>query len=347
VKLTRFWPARLFRGPSRFLALREGRPRLLLVTGEKRNQNYYRDQELARRFSTLWLSEAFPAADFDYDLGKICAALLPGGRPDWVWVNYQRHFTPRLQGWEALEAPVAAFVGDPQDFTPDTPTRVAKVAFFHRLRPEVLITAFPRANPIVQSGLNAPWPPIVTCFWAVPAAIFRDLGRRRPYDVACLGSHTPEIYPFRNQVRAYLGNQRLLKFFPKQRVGGHDGVAFARALNRCRAAFTDASIYGYPLAKYFEIPACGTLLMAQSLPDLAPLGFRSGENCVAVTPDNFSDRMLYYLLEEPEAGAALAHAGVTLVHTRHTWEIRISELLYTLNDYLGPWPDIVHHPLKS
>ncbi len=346
--IRQWWQRLLTPSPARFVALREGRPRLLLVTGEKRNQNYYRDRELARRGSSLWLSEAFPAAAFDYNIGKICAALFPGGRPDWVWVNYQRHFTPRLRGWEALEAPVAAFVGDPQDFVEDSPAKREKVAFFRRLAPQALVTAFPRAGDMVRAGLETDQTPLIPCYWAVPPAIFRPRGRRRPYDIACLGAHTPNVYPFRNRVRSYLENQRRLKFFAPLRVGAHDGPAFARVLNRCRAAFTDASVYGYPLAKFFEIPACGTLLVAEALPDLEPLGFRAGENFVAVTPGDFADRLDYYLREEPEEGAALATAGARLIHTRHTWEIRVTELLHDLSRVLGEnWPELVYRPLKE
>lgn len=317
------------------------RPWLLMITSEKRNQNYYRDLELARRFSTIWLSESFPFADYDYDLRKILAHLAPGVRPEWSWINYHRHFTARLRGWEALEAPLVAFVGDPQDFLLETPPhRPEKVRFFCRLRPQLWVSSYPGADDLIRQGLEEPQLSILPCHWAVPSAIFQPLGYRRKYDIASLGSHTPETYPFRNLVRHYLLTQRRLKFFKKLRVGSHDGPTFARALNRCRASFTCASIYGYTFAKYFEIPACGTLLFAEPTRDLEELGFRDGENFVAVTPENFAARMEHYLLEVPRSEVArLCQAGVELVHRRHTWKHRIDELLSAVARHLQQsWP---------
>jgi hypothetical protein len=318
-----------------------GRPWLLMVTSEKRNQNYYRDLELARRFSTIWLSERFPFANYDYDLRKILAHLFPQNSPDWVWVNYHRHYTSRLIGWEALSAPVAAFVGDPEDFILPEPRFREKVNFFRQqLKPGLLVSPYPNGRSFVVRGMEDDRVPIIDCCWAVPGDIFRPLGFWRRYDIASLGSHTPGRYPFRNQVRQFLLGQRRLKFFKKIRVGSHDGPTFARALNRCRASFTCASTYGYTFAKYFEIPACGTLLFAEPTRDLEELGFRDGENFVAVTPENFATRMEHYLLKVPRSEVArLCQAGVELVHGRHTWKHRIDELLPAVARHLQQaWP---------
>lgn len=321
---------------------KEGRPCLLMVTFETnpRDQNFYRDAEIARRFSTIWLTEGFPWAQFDYDLRRIMARLSPDRSPDWVYVNYHRHFTGKIKGWEALEAPVAAWVGDPQDFILEGQVFQEKIDFFRRLRPRLLLTPQPRANHMVRQGLEDDATPILECFWGIPPEIFRPLGLKRRYDVACLGSHTPRTYPFRNQVREYLLQQKRLKFFSKIRIG--EVTDFARTLNRLRACFTDASIYDYTLAKYFEIPACGALLFGQPTDDLERLGFRDGENYVAVTPSDFAAKMEHYLLAAPEEAARLTQAGTQLVHLRHTWPRRITGLLEDIAGHLQQtWPEEV------
>lgn len=339
------WFAKPAPPPGAPVTVREGRPWLLLITSQKRNQNYYRDLELARRFSTVWLSEYFPFSDFDHDLGRILAHLAPGIQPDWVWLNYHRSYTYRLTGWEGLDAPVAAFVGDPWDFTSSKPVHLEKLAFLRRLQPQVWVNPYPGAKDAVRAGLEDETLPLIDSYWAVPADIFRPRGYRRKYDVSVLGSLTANHYPFRNQVRNYLLGQRRLKFFKKTRVGVHDGETFARALNRCRASFTDASVFGYPLAKYFEIPACGALLFAQPLPDLEASGFRDGINFVAVTPQDFVAKMQYYLLDAPEEAARIAQAGAELVHSRHTWEKRVSELLTHIAGYFQKaWPPEIFQP---
>jgi len=73
----KWFPPKIAPPPGAPVTVREGRPWLLLITSQKRNQNYYRDLELARRFSTIWLSEYFPFADFGHDLCRIMAHLAP------------------------------------------------------------------------------------------------------------------------------------------------------------------------------------------------------------------------------------------------------------------------------
>src|SRR6185295_5608359 len=53
------------------------------------------------------------------------------------------------------------------------------------------------------------------------------------------------------------------------------GRGYARRINRYRAGFTDSLIYGYVVAKYFEIPATGALLFADDAVSgpLRELGF--------------------------------------------------------------------------
>ncbi|MBW1917874.1 MAG: glycosyltransferase family 1 protein [Deltaproteobacteria bacterium] len=339
---TRKWLNRKPEGPE-LVSAKPGRPWLLMVTSEKRNQNYYRDVELARRFSTIWISEAFPFSQYGYDLKEIVGRLSPSQQIDWVWVNYRHSFTAKLSGWEELGAPVAAFVGDPHDFIRTEPRFKQKIDFFHYLRPEILINPYPNANGLVRPVMNGAQTPMVGCYWAVPTRIFRPQGRWRRYDIGCLGSHTPGTYPFRNQVREYLLAQRRLKFFKKLRVCGHDGVIFSRALNRLRASFTCASIYQYTLMKYFEIPACGTLLFAEPTPDLEALGFRDGENFVAVNPDNFIEKMEHYLIAAPEEMVRISQAGVELINQRHTWEKRVTGLVRAIARHLKTkWPEDVY-----
>jgi len=321
---------------------KEGRPQVLMVTFETnpRNQNFYRDAEIARRFSTLWLTERFPWAEFDYDLAKILARLSPDAAPAWVYVNYHRHFTAKIRGWEALEAPVAGWVGDPQNFIMEGQVFQERIDFFRRLRPRLLLTPQPGANHMVRQGLEDDTTPILECFWGIPPEIFRPLGLKRRYDIACLGSHTPRTYPFRNQVREYLLHQPRLKFFKKRRIKYVED--FPWALNRLKSCFTDASIYDYTLAKYFEIPACGALLFGQPTADLPALGFEDGVNFVAVTPEDFREKMEHYLLAAPEDAARITLAGTQLVHQRHTWPRRITGLLKDIAGHLQQtWPDEV------
>lgn len=77
------------------------------------------------------------------------------------------------------------------------------------------------------------------------------------------------------------------------------GPGCARQMNSYRAAFTDASAYGYSVAKYFEIPATGSLLLADravSLP-LRSIGFIEGVHYIGVSDEDLEEKIEYVLDE--------------------------------------------------
>jgi hypothetical protein len=75
------------------------------------------------------------------------------------------------------------------------------------------------------------------------------------------------------------------------------GPGCARQMNSYRAAFTDASEYGYSVAKYFEIPATGSLLLADraiSVP-LRRIGFVDGVHYIGVSNEDLEEKLEYVL----------------------------------------------------
>jgi hypothetical protein len=71
------------------------------------------------------------------------------------------------------------------------------------------------------------------------------------------------------------------------------GPGYARAIQRYRTAFTDASIHGYLVAKFLEIPATGALLMADASVSepMRRLGFIAGEHYVPASAGDLEDRL--------------------------------------------------------
>ena len=101
-----------------------------------------------------------------------------------------------------------------------------------------------------------------------------------------------------------------------QRVGN----GYAERIRSFRAAFTDGSRFNYVLAKHFEIPATGALLVAdRSLrASLHALGYVDGEHYVSVTQGNVENK-IRDLLEESnhEELDRIRRAGQCLVRSRH------------------------------
>jgi hypothetical protein len=98
------------------------------------------------------------------------------------------------------------------------------------------------------------------------------------------------------------------------------GPGYARALNRHRVGFTDSSRYGYVVAKYFEIPSTGALLLADSSVGgpLAELGFVEGVHYIPVSGEDMEAKIEYVLDEANHAAlGGVRRAGQALVRERH------------------------------
>jgi hypothetical protein len=77
------------------------------------------------------------------------------------------------------------------------------------------------------------------------------------------------------------------------------GRGYARRINQYRAAFTDSSIFNYILAKYFEIPATGALLVADDAVSgpLRQVGLMADEHYVPVSANNLEEKIAFVLDE--------------------------------------------------
>ena len=82
-------------------------------------------------------------------------------------------------------------------------------------------------------------------------------------------------------------------------TGSSVGPGFARRMNLFRVAFTDSSKHHYALAKYFEIPATGALLLADRAisEPLKSVGFIEGLNYVGVADGDLEEQIAYVLDE--------------------------------------------------
>jgi hypothetical protein len=136
-----------------------------------------------------------------------------------------------------------------------------------------------------------------------------------------LASQRPEIA----RIHRHPGYQSTFDYTGDKRVGR----GYAEAMRGCLAAFTDASRFRYIVAKHFEIPATGALLVAEraAAPQLAALGFIDGEHYVSAGPHDLRDVVEYVLDDRnrPEIDA-IRRAGHALVHERHTTRVRARQI---------------------
>lgn len=109
------------------------------------------------------------------------------------------------------------------------------------------------------------------------------------------------------------------------------GRAFAKRMWEHRAAFTDCTVFQYAVAKHFEIPATGALLVADVSIEkpLGKLGFVPGVHYFPVSGEDLEDRVRYLLCGEHHAELdQIRRNGQALVLERH----RTSHRAKLIND---------------
>ncbi|MDT5063224.1 MAG: hypothetical protein QOH63_3683 [Acidobacteriota bacterium] len=101
---------------------------------------------------------------------------------------------------------------------------------------------------------------------------------------------------------------------------GDVGPGYAAKINNYRACFTDSSRYNYVVAKYFEIPATGSLLLADNavVGELKELGMIEHSHYLPVTSDDLEEKVHYVLDEKNhEELDEIRRRGQKLIWERH------------------------------
>jgi hypothetical protein len=154
--------------------------------------------------------------------------------------------------------------------------------------------------------------------------MFKNLHIERDIDTMLLG-RIQGLYPF----RMFLA-ENIPGIFTN-RVPGSDRCFkrnleyfyenYVKWLNRAKIAYTDGSRHQYPVKKYFEIPACGALLLCQEIPDLEELGFDDGENCIFIGKNNALSHTRNYLDDNDDINV-VSYNGEMFIKAHHTWHNR-------------------------
>lgn len=132
--------------------------------------------------------------------------------------------------------------------------------------------------------------------------------------------------------RGWLG---MLKPYGLQRLSEGwvfgDDYAYALCGAKIALGMLNDSVGDQQTTRSFEIPACGTFMLAQRTPALCDL-FREGtEAAFFGSEEELTDKVGYYLRNEAER-KRIANAGYTRVQTmRCSWRDRLESLLYEMH----------------
>ena len=152
---------------------------------------------------------------------------------------------------------------------------------------------------------------------------------QQPENAILLSGAVTHHYPLRQQLKV-LHDERRYSIAYHAHPGYHCqydyeknetiGRGYAEKLNKYRAGFTDALTYGYVVAKYFEIPATGALLLADDAVQgpLRHLGFIENQHYISVSIKNLEERIRYVLDEaNHEELDKIRRRGQELVWKKH------------------------------
>jgi hypothetical protein len=148
-------------------------------------------------------------------------------------------------------------------------------------------------------------------------------------NVVLLSGMVNDYYPLRLRLRAMASEQtaQIVELPHPGYQCNHDhetsdvvGAGYARRIRAVRAAFTDALIFNYVVAKFFEIPATGSLLVGDTAvgKQLSQLGFIENVHYVPVSDATLETQVAYVLDPENHAGLdEVRRRGQLLIREHH------------------------------
>ncbi|HLR66608.1 glycosyltransferase [Virgibacillus alimentarius] len=268
-----------------------------------------------------------------------------GGHIDWILkqIPYQPDFilllndignrmSPMIKGLGNVAIPSGLFVNDVHRFTS------LRRNYIHKNK-------IPYIFPVVRGKFIETYPEFEHKMQWLPHFIhpdlYQDYGLKKEIDLLMMGAAN-DFYPLRQKIiKTYKGDSKFTyhphpgyrTFREKEEKRLFIGTRYAKEINRAAIFFTSPSVLYYPVAKYFEVLACKTLLLAPTFRELEDLGFIPGYHFVPIDEYNFKEKAAYYL-ENRAQRQKIAEQGYHFVHKEHTIGLRGKQLVKKLERIL-------------
>jgi hypothetical protein len=178
-------------------------------------------------------------------------------------------------------------------------------------------------------------------FLALPRCVdkdcFKDYKMPKKYDVVSMGAMW-HFYPLRCFMNQYLlQNAKSLNINYKNY--SHCGTDFshndfvrdkyARAINESKMLISCGGKYGLAFNKIFESMGCNTLYVGEKPYGEIELKLKDGYNYIAITKDNFIEKIKYYLSKPNEMDVIIKNAKETF-ETYHHIDARANDFVKLL-----------------
>ncbi|WP_042224829.1 glycosyltransferase family protein [Oceanobacillus manasiensis] len=274
-------------------------------------------------------------------------------QPDFIFhydIAWNHGLAPEIEGLSEVEIPKGCFVID-LHWKPEERRK-----YIEENKVDLIFSAtkhpFLKVFPEYETKLR--WLP-----WAINPKVMKDWKQEKTIDALLMGlvyvdennrgKHPlPEKIPpegryaFRDTVFNVMREDPRFVFHPhpghrvKRSTNLMVDKKYAKELNRAKIFYTCGSrseIGGVAVLKFFEAPACNTLLLAEANEEIEALGFIDGVNYVACTTENIVEKTSYYLANEEERNR-IARNGYKFVHSYHTNHKRANQMLAYISPLL-------------
>lgn len=285
------------------------------------NNYYYLEKELAKITMLMVYHKSGP---INKALRNIPA------KPDFILIvnDIGKTFTPVVTGLSDINIPVGLIVNDAHRFVGQRRRYITNnhIKTFFVICQHNFYNYYPRQKHDLVFFLPQ----------FANTSIFKDYGGEKTIDLMMLGEVSlPQIYPLREKILQHYEDNPV--FFNRPHPGWRDftreqadealiGENYARTINQAKLFFACGSIRQVVTFKYFEVPACRTLLMAPALPELKEIGLIPGKHFVDINEENFSERAEYYLKNTKER-EKITEEGYRFVHNYHSTPLRARQLV--------------------
>lgn len=121
---------------------------------------------------------------------------------------------------------------------------------------------------------------------------------------------------------------KFMQWFPAKFQSKYNS-SFWKILERSKTSFTCGSALGFPIRKYFEIPAAGSILLCKPFLNFENLGFKSGVNCFTVDNNDVVE-MVQEINRDYSSFSKIKASASELLLSSHSYEPRTIQLKSSL-----------------
>lgn len=166
--------------------------------------------------------------------------------------------------------------------------------------------------------------------FSVDTNIYKKINVKKDFDVFAVYTVSNNKYPNREKIHKLISEMNTLTSFTKR----IEHEKYIQRINQSKICIASNDIFGSLNIKYYEIMACGSMLLTDKPEDLKEVGFIDGKHLVIYKDLNdLKSKILYYLEHEKER-EEIAKNGMDFVRENHNNTVRVQQFTKIIQDHL-------------